>query len=322
MRKNTSANATDTAPVDTAPVDTASESIPNIPLLHSAADIVLRGDDYKASGAAMTFVGLLGQMDTPLVAVVGDERHPFTLAEYAKPVVKADGKEDKKLRSAQMTAIMVDLFGQTGKDIPDALKAEFNRCYGGALFAHSVLLFADANLRLVEGTSKNGNQVVHLGGVPAWCVMPLYDDDGKKTDALIHAIEHFRSDAEDNGEEVDELVLIRKAENRGVTCNGKNAGVYGVPTPTTVQAIAMLKEKAAKFKLIDVKPRAARNGGGDSGDKLLEHANAIKTALAVFNNSEAESDAPPSKDFETAMDEVAERWAAYRIANPLSLLDV
>ena len=263
----------------------------------------------------MTFLGLLQQMTTPLVAVVGDERHPFTLADYATPVVKADGKEDKKLRSAQLTAIVTDLFGQTGTEIPDALKAEFNRCYGGALLAHE-WRFDSSHLRLVEGVSKNGNQVVHLGGVPAWWVLPLHDDDGKPTDTFIHAYEFFKADAEESGVEITDIELKRKAENRGVTCNGKLAGAYGVATPTTVQAIAMLKERSAKLGLITVASRGPKGGKGD-GDKMLEHATAIETALKAFLDPANEASAPPSRDFESKMDAVAESWAAYRVAHPV-----
>ena len=279
---------------------------------------MLRGDDFKASGAAMTFLGLLQQMDTPLVAVVGEQRHPFTLADYATPVLKKDGKEDKKLRSAQLTAIVTDLFGLAGTEIPDALKAEFNRCYGGALFAYHCQ-YETTNLRLVAATSKSGNPIVHLGGVPAWWVLPL-SEDGKPTDAFIHACEFFKADAAENGLEMTDLEIQRKAENRGVTCNGKLAGAYGVDTPTTVQAIAMLKERSAKLGLITVASRGAKGGKGD-GDKLLEHATAIETALKAFLDPANEASAPPSKNFETKMDVVAESWAAYRVANPVDLLD-
>ena len=295
--------------------------INNASLLVRAADAAILGDDVTSGALAMGLIGAVEVADSPLVAVIGEDRFPFVASAYLKKPIKADGKADGKLHSARSAAMMVDLYGQTADNIAPPVQTLRDKTFAAGVYAKR----EGFKLKLVKVNGRSGKVRHCVGGVPAGAVLKLFDDDNKATAAYDKAAGVLKSalTVTKRGKAPSDAALRDAVLSFPITCDGADLPMFGLKAPTTGQLCAILKAAAADAGIADpIEGRSPRNGGGDKGDKLLEHANAIKTALALFNNSEAESDAPPSKDFETAMDEVAERWAAYRIANPLSLLDV
>jgi hypothetical protein len=294
-------------------------ALSNTPLLLRAADAAITGDDISSGALAMGLIGAMDVCDSPLVAVIGEERLPFVASDYLRKPKKDDGKVDGKLHSARSAAIMVDLYGQSSDDIAPAVQTMRDKTLAAGVYAKR----SGMSLKLVKVVSKSGKVRHCVGGVPAGEVLPLFDDDNKQTAAFDKAADVLRAALTmTNGGEVPDDEKLREAVLFfPIVCDGSDLPMFGVKAPTTGQLCAMFKEAASKVGIADpIEGRAPRNGGGN-GDKLLEHATAIETALKAFLDPANEASAPPSKDFESKMDVVAESWAAYRVANPLDLLD-
>ncbi len=290
--------------------------INNASLLIRAADAAILGDDVSSGALAM---GLIGAMETayaPLVAVLGDDRFPFVAADYLRKPRKLDGKVDAKLHSARSAAMMVDLYGQASENIAPAVQTLRDKTFAAGVYAEC----AGLKLKLVKVTGRSGKARHCVEGVPAGVVLKLFDDNNKPTSAYDKAAGVLKSalTVTNKGKTPSDADIRNAVLGFPLVCDGADHPMFGVKVPTTGQLCSILKGKAASAGLSDpIEGRASRTADGDGGDKLLEHATAIKTALDVFLAPEGESDKAPSRDFEAAMDVVAERWAAYRVANPV-----
>lgn len=287
----------------------------NASLLVRAADAAILGDDVSSGALAMGLIGATEVCYSPLVAVIGEDRFPFVASDYLRKPRKADGSTDGKLHSARSAAIMVDLYGQSSSDIAPAVQTLRDKTFAAGVYANHVGLC----LELVKVTGRSGKVRHCVGGVPADYVVKLYDDNNKPTAAYTKAEGVLRAAmmATNKGKAPTDTALREAVLNFPIVCDGSEHPMFGVKVPTTGQLCAMLKAGAVDAGLADAPSDRDTKGKKGNGDKLLEHASAIETALKAFLDPANEASAPPSRDFESKMDTVAESWAAYRVAHPV-----
>ena len=287
----------------------------NASLLVRAADAAILGDDVSSGALAMGLIGAMEVCDSPLVAVLGDDRFPFVASDYLRKPRKADGSTDGKLHSARSTAIMVDLYGQSSSDIAPAVQTLRDKTFAAGVYAKR----SGMALELVKVTGRSGKVRHCVGGVPAMDVIKLFDDNNKPTAAYTKAEGVLRAAmmATNKGKAPTDEKLREAVLGFPIVCDGSEHSMFGVKVPTTTQLYTLLKAKAVESGLADEGPERDTKGKKGTGDKLLEHATAIETALKAFLDPANEASAPPSRDFESKMDAVAESWAAYRVAHPV-----
>lgn len=289
--------------------------INNQSLLVRAADAAILGDDVSSGALAMGLVGAMEMERAPLVAIIGDDRFPFVASDYLRKPRKADGKVDAKLHSARSVAMLVDLYGQSAENVSPAVQTLRDKTLAAGVYAS----FAGLPLKLVKVTGRSGKARHCIEGVPAGEVLKLFDDENKPTAAYEKAAGVLKSAllVTGKGKAPSDADIRDAVLGFPLLCDGSEHPMFGVKVPTTGQLCAILKSKAADCGLADAVEGRASRVADTGGDKLLEHAKALGVALTAFNQPDGDTPLAPSRDFEAAMDEVAESWAVYRAAHPI-----
>ena len=226
------------------------------PLILAALEI-RKGEKAAASGAAMLTVALAQAMDTSLSYKVGEDSFAFTLSDYRFPVMNDDGTtKSGKHQSARLTAIMVDLLGETDGSISNAVKTAFNKCYPAEVL---IRLDPDHNKIAVKG----GNLV----NIP----LPLAIDLDSAT-VQKKVLQSIQTAAQLSGDEYTDDQALAKAYGLKVEASGGVHPLFG-KLPTSPQMIATLGEVAQRMGYVPAKearaPRTATTEQ-DEGQSMIK----------------------------------------------------
>lgn len=228
----------------------------NVSPISLAVAEIRKGEKASASGASMLTLALAGAMDHRLYYTLGEEPHAFTLLEYREAFLNDDGSKSGKHQSARLTAIMVDLLGETEGSISNAVKTAFNKCYPAAVL---IRLDPDHNKIAVKG----GNLV----NIP----LPLAIDLDSAT-VQKKVLQSIQTAAQLSGDEYTDDQALAKAYGLKVEASGGVHPLFG-KLPTSPQMIATLGEVAQKMGYIPAKEtRAPRTAATeqDGGQSMIK----------------------------------------------------
>lgn len=233
----------------------------NMSLLHRAGIALCDATVAMNNATALTAVALSQSLDMALVATVEGKAVPFTLRDYAFKPVKAGGKHDGKLRNAQFAAIMAQGFGEEN-DVPDAVKAGFNRAFPAALY---MAAHGGASVFDMEAEASGDGFVLadcYMHHVPLSLAFGCLDGDGALTDNGKVVVERvIAMYSPDTGPELTEAEALAELETR--TVNGVDGSFnrrYGLKTVTLTELFKAMGKRAEAEGLIEPKvKRAPRN---------------------------------------------------------------
>lgn len=295
---------------------------------------IIEGRQKHDGGRVSLARNLIPFLDAPLVHRWhdGDSElvDDFIVRDFVtrKPV-SDKGTFYKALQTARRNAILSQVFGydETAFD-NSVVKAALDKALPAAIaLAHYYMRDGKLSLSLNYMTGEvEGRKRVFMG-VPAADMFDLVtvDADGNETltatgkRALDKSEEAFfeqKHRTPKNSEELRAFML-----SRPLSTSGTAHPTYGVKTLTAVQFLDRLQDRAVRDGVLPVPP--VRNT-----DKRAGAVSSFPEAIAfVVKQLEValtldESDEPMTLDMESKLDELAERWAAYRAANPRDLLDM
>jgi hypothetical protein len=228
----------------------------NVSPISLAVAEIRKGEKASASGASMLTLALAQAMDHRLYYTLGEEPHAFTLLEYREPFLNDDGTKSGKHQSARLTAIMVDLLGETEGSISNAVKTAFNKCYSAA-----VLIRLSPTFNVIK--VKNGNLI----NVPLSYAIDLDSAPVQKK-----VLQGIQTAAQLSGKELTDAEALTEAYGLKVETSGGAHPLFG-KLPSSPQMIATLGEVAQKMGYVPAKearaPRAAATAE-DEGQSMIK----------------------------------------------------
>ena len=294
---------------------------------------ILEGGQRKDGGQVSLSFNLVPLLDTPIVHRWSEDGNEY-LDDFAvrdfivrKPKNEQGGLH-KNLQTARRNAILSNLFGY-GEEAFDnsAVKSALDKALPSAIVLGHYYGKGDGKLSLslsyFAGDVEGRKRVI--AGVPAADMFDLVtvDAEGKETltatgkRALGKVDEpFFDSKGRLPKDDAERLSFMLK---RALVTSGAMHPTYGVRTLTAVQFLDALKARGVIDGVLP--PVAPRNSKGKSeGNSLSEAVAFVVKEIDGFLMAD-ESAEPLTLDMERKLDELAERWAAYRVANPREMLD-
>lgn len=194
------------------------------PLFRASAALITGAKNTNA-GIAHAIVGLMEVMTSPIKYKLNKE-HPqlFTVADYAHPRRKEDGKVDGVDRAARLTAIMKVFFcmtDETPKRDELALKSGFAKAFPAALYLYKTAGAA---------TIKNDT----IAGIPLHEAVDLYDDKGAPNARYKGIAKQLEAAAALDNRTYTEGELAERITALKVTADGTTHATFG-PLPTASQ---------------------------------------------------------------------------------------
>ena len=294
---------------------------------------ILEGGQRKDGGQVSLSLNLVPLLDTPIVhrwAEDGNEYvDDFVVRDFITRKPKTDqGAQHKNLQTARRNAILSNLFGY-GEEAFDngAVKSALDKALPSAIVLRHYYAKESGKLSLslsyFAGDVEGRKRVI--AGVPAADMFDLVTVDAEGNETLTATGKRSMGKGDGSFYEIKGRLPRDDAERRSfmlsrplVTC-GSMHPTYGVKTLTAVQFLDGLKARG----IIDgvLPPIAPRNGKPkDEGKSLSEAVAFVVKEIDGFLTAD-ESSEPLTLDMERKLDELAERWAAYRVANPREMLD-
>ena len=293
----------------------------------------LEGQDKSEGGLAsmaVNFVPVLGSiLSCPDMSDdTGSKRDVFTVKEYIlnKPR-NADGSLSSIQQGARNTAMMVDLFGFESYNIPHAAKTARDKALPAAI---AIAHYYPNGLRIVPtiSTAGNGKRNV-IGGIPAADMFELVNPDGTLTGSgkatLADFTEEFHSRKsrfpKDDAELVTFMLTYPCSTTGKAAPKFRNAQGNPLKALSSSEFLKRLTARAIADKVLPAivpkKPKTPVDAGTDLG----KSAKLLADWVAALVDPDGEPLAAPMPEHEKLMDSLAEKWAAYRAANPRGLLD-
>lgn len=291
----------------------------------------LEGHDKTEGGLASMAVNFVPVLDSILSCPdmsddTGSKRDVFKVKDYIlnKPR-NADGSFSSIQQAARNTAMMTDLFGFESYNIPHAAKTARDKALPAAI---AIAHYYPNGLRIVPTASTYGKRNV-LGGIPAADMFDLVNPDGTLTGSgkstLADFTEEFYSRKSRFPKDDAELVTFMLTYPCSTT--GKAAPKFRNAQGNPLRALAsseFLKRLTARAiadkvlpAIVPKKPKTPVDAGTDLG----KSAKLLADWVAALVDPDGEPLAAPMPEHEKLMDSLAEKWAAYRAANPRGLLD-
>lgn len=295
---------------------------------------ILEGGQRKDGGQVSLSFNLVPLLDTPIVHRWSEDGNEylddFVVRDFVvrKPKNEQGGLH-KNLQTARRNAILSNLFGYgeeafdnsavksaLDKALPSAIVLQHYYGKDGGKLSLSLSYFAGD----VEGRKRV------IAGIPAADMFELIvvDAEGKETLTATgkRALGKVDEPFFDSKGRLPKDDAERRAFmlGRALVTSGAMHPTYGVRTLTAVQFLDTLKARGVLDGVLP--PIAPRNGKGkDAGKSLSEAVAFVVKEIDGFLMAD-ESAEPLTLDMERKLDELAERWAAYRVANPRDLLDI
>jgi hypothetical protein len=294
---------------------------------------ILEGGQRKDGGQVSLAFNLVPLLDSPIVhrwAEDGNEYvDDFAVRDFIvrKPKNEQGGLH-KNLQTARRNAILSNLFGY-GEEAFDngAVKSALDKALPSAIVLQHYYTGANGKLSLslsyFAGDVEGRKRVI--AGVPAADMFDLVTVDGEGRETLTAAGKR----AMDKGDEAFFEVKGRLPKNdderrsfmlaRPLVTSGAPHSTYGIKALTAVQFLEALKARGVVDGIIPAGP-PRNTKGKDAGKSLSEAVAFVVKEIDGFLTAD-ESAEPLTLDMERKLDELAERWAAYRVANPREMLD-
>lgn len=293
----------------------------------------LEGHDKTEGGLASMAVNFVPVLDSILSCPdmsddTGSKRDVFKVKEYIlnKPR-NADDTFSSIQQGARNTAMMVDLFGFESYNIPHAAKTARDKALPAAI---AIAHYYPDGLRVVPtiSTAGNGKRNV-IGGIPAADMFDLVNPDGtltgsgKATLAAFTPVFHReRKRFPKDDAELVTFMLAYPVEATGrLDPTFRNAQGNALKALSSSEFLKRLTDRAIADKVLPAivpkKPKTPVDAGTDLG----KSAKLLADWVAALVDPNGEPLAAPMPEHEKLMDSLAEKWAAYRAANPRGLLD-
>jgi hypothetical protein len=225
----------------------------------------------------------------------------FTLDQYAFPATKDDGKVDGALRSAMLTAICSQLFGEPEEaaKIAPAVKTGFARAFPAAMYLTSSLTLGNVSV------SKGG----HLTNVPLSLALDLQDDEGNPNARYGQIAKAIEVAAQLEGKVYTDDEIAAKVSKMRVTCDGVEHPVFG-KLPTTSQIAGRMKQQAIVEGWIPAPTGRDRQRTDNAGEVFSQSLTLISNVLATIAETD-ESDVAFTREIEDLMGKVADQLVGY-----------
>ena len=310
----------------------------NIPPLVADMRAYLEGQDKSEGGiAAMTInlVPVLGSMLScpDLSDDTGTARDVFTVKEYVlnKPR-NEDGSLSNNQQGARNTAMMVDLFGFETYNIPHAARTARDKALPAAIaVAHYYPSDRGlGGLRVVPtiSTAGNGKRNV-IGNVPAADMFDLVNTDGtltgsgKATLASFTPVFHREKKRfpKDDAELVAYMLAYPVETSGRLDPTFRNAQNNALKALSTSEFLKALTARAIADKVLPAPAPKKPKTPVDAGTDIVQSVKLVSDWVALVAADDGEPVAAPLVAHEKMLDELCERWAAYRAVNPRMLLD-
>lgn len=300
---------------------------PNIPALRADAEAFLKGSEQAEGGRAALSLDMVAYLGSPIVHKFKDKdgteyTDDFVISDLVmnKPR-NDDGSASKTVQGHRRVAAIVNLFGFESYAIPDKINTAMDKLVPEAIALRYFYGREDGSLgvRMVKvpgDINKTSRRVV--GGIPAADMFELVDDAGNPTALAKKSMRNFagifraykKRDAHDDAE------LLQFMLAYDVEADGRKASLFdGAKALTSAQFLDRLVKAAREAgALPPIDPRDRDSKGGKGLD--LKSASALVLASLDQVLGSDESDTVFSPELESVLDQVAERWAAYRSAFP------
>ena len=299
----------------------------NTPTLRANMEAFLKGSEGAEGGRAGMSVDMVDYLGTPIVYTYKDKdgteyRDDFAVRDLIlrKPR-NADGSESKTVQGHRREAALCSLFGFESYAIPDRMRTALDRIVPEAIALAHYFTREDGSLgvrmhKVPGDLTKTSKRVI--GGIPAADMFDLTDNEGnlntlgKKSLRMFPAIyrAHNKRDARDDAE-LTAFMLAYEVE-----ADGRASSLFGgAKALTSAQFLGKLVAAAIKDGVLPAPASRDTKGKADKGTDFKGSAATVLAGLdAVLTNDESDTAFDP--EIERLMDNVAERWAAYRSAFP------
>jgi hypothetical protein len=288
----------------------------NLPSCVQAASAWRKGEAAYSSGDALCVMGLLEKWDFPMVTLPKNKKESpvsFTLGDMVALGMNSKGEEKRSVKSDMLAAVYREIYMREDnpKDVPNAIKAGHNRCYGAAMFlAH-------------HGVQPTLTSDGHLAGVPLAYAMPAFDSKGQPTKIGKVLIEMIENDYAEQDKKPTAIEIANEIASTTIVCNGKTHRHYG-KLPSSAQAVKALKRAAINEGLLPFKTREGSNEEteidvSDMAKRLSSTLDVVRKATPMEDNDEVEYALSP--EHRAVLAQLGEAIALYFIADPLEPLE-
>ena len=295
---------------------------------------ILEGGQRKDGGQVSLSFNLVPLLDTMLVHRWTDSGteyvDSFAVRDFItrKPKTEQGGLH-KTLQTCRRNAILSQVFGYDAEAFDNgAVKSALDKALPSAIVLQHYYTNAKGKLSLslsyFAGEVEGRKRVI--AGVPAADMFDLVTVDAAGKETLTATGKRAMTKADKPFFQAKKRLPKSEAERRAfifsqaLVTDGALDTLYGVRALTAVQFLDALKARGvADGVLPPVAPRDSK-GKDDAGKSLSEAVAFISKEIDGFLTAD-ESAEPLTLDMERKLDALAERWAAYRAANPRDELD-
>lgn len=295
---------------------------------------ILEGGQRKDGGQVSLSFNLVPLLDTMLVHRWTDSGteyvDSFAVRDFItrKPKTEQGGLH-KTLQTCRRNAILSQVFGYDAEAFDNgAVKSALDKALPSAIVLQHYYTNAKGKLSLslsyLAGDVEGRKRVI--AGVPAADMFDLITVDAAGKETLTPAGKRALGKTDEGFFELKGRLPKNDGErrtfmlSRPLVTSGSAHPTYGVKTLTSVQFLDALKARGvADGVLPPIAPRDSK-GKDDAGKSLSEAVAFVVKEIDGFLTAD-ESAEPLTLDMEAKLDALAERWAAYRAANPRDELD-
>lgn len=227
----------------------------------------------------------------------------FNLGDFYKPVMKPNGEEDIKAKSAKFLAL-AENYGIDG-ELTTADKVAFQRG-----FTIAAAMNTGVPVKFASAKVKRAGKATHVRAavVPAAVAFKLTDKEGKPSEIANAAMEAQKSNLRLFGQDVPEdEKLFAMVAALPVECVGGKHPVFGKVPSASALASALRPIVSEAGLMPTPKPR----NSNPKGEAFSSSADFIVKSIDLLLSDKGESDFAPSNALNDKLRAVAERIAAY-----------
>jgi hypothetical protein len=284
----------------------------NVSLITLGLQDYRRGSDIAEGGIIQIAEGILQSWDALLrwsyKGKSGKDVYGHCkLGELYKPVLKADGTEDGKAKSAKWRAVG-ELYTPEGSELEARDKVALQR---GFTIAAAYKAGVEIEFDTVTVDRGGKRRKVRAAIVPAHVVFNFFDESGKPTSYAKGVLaRHKRNNAGTVRTRSDEAIL-KALSSKPIACIGGTNGEFG-KLPSASGLASILRPYAVAAGLMP--PVSSRDtdskAEGSGGKRELEWVSALTSTLDTMLSSD-EADFAPRKEFDVKLRALVDKAQAY-----------